>query len=140
MNKRLNTHVRHALCGLSAALLASSLGLAHADAPATSPAAGLQTLAELDGKAPLRRNLDVQAWTTSAGSRVLFVEAHELPMFDLRLLFAAGSSQDQAHPGIALLTNAMLNEGVAGQNVEVIGETPHWASKRLLHGIGIRVG
>jgi zinc protease len=122
MNKRLNKQVRHALCGLSAALLASSLGLAHADAPATPPAAGLQTLAELDGKAPLRRNLDVQAWTTSAGSRVLFVEAHELPMFDLRLLFAAGSSQDQAHPGIALLTNAMLNEGVAGQNVEAINQ------------------
>jgi zinc protease len=124
MTKRL----RPTLTGLSAVLLAASLGWAHADtsvaptAAPPAPATGLQTLAELDGKAPVRRNLDIQTWTTGAGLRVLFVEAHELPMFDLRLLFAAGSSQDQAHPGIALLTNAMLNEGVAGQNVEAINQ------------------
>jgi zinc protease len=29
---------------------------------------------------------------------VLFVEAHELPMFDMRLIFAAGSSQDGNAP------------------------------------------
>ncbi|MET3715785.1 zinc protease [Pseudomonas sp. PvP001] len=43
-------------------------------------------------------------------------------MFDLRLTFAAGSSQDQNHPGIALLTNAMLNEGVAGKDVSAIAQ------------------
>jgi zinc protease len=53
---------------------------------------------------------------------VLFVEAHELPMFDLRLTFAAGSSQDGNTPGLATLTNAMLNEGVAGKDVTAIAE------------------
>lgn len=48
---------------------------------------------------------------------MLFVEAHELPMFDMRILFAAGSSQDGNTPGLALLTNAMLNEGVPGKDV-----------------------
>ena len=82
----------------------------------------LQSLAELDGKAPSRRSLNVQAWNTTEGARVLFVEARELPMFDLRLIFAAGSSQDGATPGVAMLTNAMLNAGVAGKDVGAIAE------------------
>ena len=53
---------------------------------------------------------------------MLFVEARELPMFDLSLTFAAGSSQDGNTPGIAVLTNAMLNEGVAGKDVSAIAQ------------------
>ncbi|QXH47005.1 insulinase family protein [Pseudomonas xanthosomatis] len=89
---------------------------------AARPANSLQSLAELDGKAPSRRQLNIQNWATAEGARVLFVEARELPMFDLRLTFAAGSSQDGATPGLATLTNAMLNEGVAGKDVTAIAE------------------
>ena len=53
---------------------------------------------------------------------MLFVEARELPMFDMRLTFAAGSSQDQTLPGVAVLTNAMLNEGIKGKDVTAIAE------------------
>lgn len=53
---------------------------------------------------------------------MLFVEAHELPMFDMRLIFAAGSSQDGSASGLAVLTNAMLNEGVAGKDVGAIAQ------------------
>ncbi|MBU4634708.1 M16 family metallopeptidase [Pseudomonas chlororaphis] len=82
----------------------------------------LQSLAELDGKAPSHRSLDIKTWSTAEGAKVLFVEAHELPMFDMRLTFAAGSSQDGYAPGLAMLTNAMLNEGVAGKDVGAIAE------------------
>ncbi|AIS10490.1 peptidase M16-like protein [Pseudomonas chlororaphis subsp. aurantiaca] len=82
----------------------------------------LQSLAELDGKAPSHRSLDIKTWSTAEGAKVLFVEAHELPMFDMRLTFAAGSSQDGDAPGLAMLTNAMLNEGVAGKDVGAIAE------------------
>ncbi|MGE7959837.1 M16 family metallopeptidase [Pseudomonas sp. NPDC089530] len=82
----------------------------------------LQSLAELDGKAPSHRSLDIKTWSTAEGAKVLFVEAHELPMFDMRLTFAAGSSQDGDAPGLAQLTNAMLNEGVAGKDVGAIAE------------------
>lgn len=88
---------------------------AKADSSAARPANTLQSLAELDGKAPSRRQLNIQHWNTAEGARVLFVEARELPMFDLRVTFAAGSSQDGVTPGVAALTNAMLNEGVAGK-------------------------
>lgn len=43
-------------------------------------------------------------------------------MFDLRLTFAAGSSQDGDTPEQRPLTNTMLNEGVAGKDVSAIAE------------------
>ncbi len=121
-------HIPRATCiGLLMAVLVSGcVGTAekpnHAPEQPAKSQGSLLSLAELDRKPPSVRQLQVQTWTTRSGSRVLFVEARQLPMFDLRLTFAAGSSQDQAHPGIALLTNAMLNEGVAGKDVGAIAE------------------
>lgn len=83
---------------------------------------GLRSLAALDGQAPARRTLQIQDWITAEGARVLFVEARQLPMFDLRLTFSAGSSRDGDSPGLAMLTNAMLNEGVPGKDVTAIAE------------------
>jgi zinc protease len=131
MSKRNET--RFARTRARTLVLAATLGLfsaasVMADTPAEAPkaidkaATTLASLKELDGKAPARRSLDIQSWQTAEGARVLFVEAHELPMFDMRLLFAAGSSQDGATPGIALITNAMLNEGIKGQDVSAIAE------------------
>ncbi|MDH0649156.1 insulinase family protein [Pseudomonas sp. GD03858] len=123
---------RYTLFGLAIIVLVVALALLlarpaqsgsdHPPTTAARPANTLQSLAELDGKAPSRRQLHIQDWTTAEGTRVLFVEAHELPMFDLRLTFAAGSSQDGDTPGLAALTNAMLNEGVAGKDVTAIAE------------------
>lgn len=114
-------HRRLGLLGLvlsSALLLGACANLS--DKAPTGDAAKLQSLAALDGKAPTRRTLDIQTWNTAQGAKVLFVEAHELPMFDLRLTFAAGSSQDGGVPGLATLTNAMLNEGVPEKDVGAI--------------------
>ncbi|RMH82838.1 insulinase family protein [Pseudomonas sp. AOB-7] len=119
-------HLRIALLGLA---LSTTLALsgcdrqpdeAKATASATEAPAKLESLAELNGQAPTRRSLDIQTWHTEQGAKVLFVEARELPMFDLRLTFAAGSSQDDGVPGLATLTNAMLNEGVPGKDVGAI--------------------
>ncbi|MCY1404331.1 Peptidase M16 inactive domain protein [compost metagenome] len=121
--------LRYGLIGLAVVLLVGGL-LAFVGRPAAetsaAPAAaqpageaarpGLQSLAEVADKAIGHRKLDIQQWRTAEGARVLFVETHELPMFDLRLTFAAGSSQDGDAPGLAMLTNAMLNEGVPGKD------------------------
>ena len=114
-------HRRLGLLGLalSTALALSACSLVPSHVP-TGDGAKLQSLAELDDQAPSRRTLDIQTWHTEQGAKVLFVEAHELPMFDLRLTFAAGSSQDGGVPGLATLTNAMLNEGVPGKDVGAI--------------------
>ena len=82
----------------------------------------LESLQNLGDQPLARRMLDIQHWQTAEGARVLFVEARQLPMFDLRLTFAAGSSQDDGTPGLALLANAMLNEGIEGRDVTAIAE------------------
>lgn len=127
MSKR--NRLRYALTALILSLLVGGLALLASRPTAedahllpTAPASGLQSLAELDGKALARRTLDIQTWQTAEGSKVLFVAATELPMLDLRVTFAAGSSHDADQPGIAMLTNAMLNEGVAGKDVTAIAE------------------
>ncbi|QHF01388.1 insulinase family protein [Pseudomonas asturiensis] len=91
---------------------------------ATTPPLGskLETLKELDGKAPARRALNIQTWNTAEGAKVLFVEAHELPMLDIFLTFAAGSSQDDKTPGIAKLTSYMLKEGINGKDANAIAQ------------------
>lgn len=125
--------LRYGLLGLSLlALLAvlvffvSRPAQAPTESAATTPAAAskapdhLESLAALAGQAPSHRQINIQTWQTAEGAKVLFVEAHELPMFDLSLTFAAGSSQDGDTPGLAMMTNAMLNEGVAGKDVGAI--------------------
>lgn len=56
----------------------------------------------------------VETWETDNGAKVMYVHAPELPMIDVRITFEAGSAQDQDQPGVAVFTNAMLEEG-AGQ-------------------------
>ena len=122
MTERNHKIALRARSGAKAALAAVCACLIAGPALAADAAPQLQTLKEMDTKAPAHRALNIQSWKTSAGTRVLFVEAHELPMFDLRLTFAAGSSQDGKVPGLGLMTNAMLNEGVAGKDVEAIAQ------------------
>ena len=71
----------------------------------------ISSLAALSKQEPVTRALDIQTWHTSAGTKVLFMAAPELPMFDLRLTIAAGSSKYQQTHCLANLTSAMLNEG-----------------------------
>ncbi|MBB1518886.1 M16 family metallopeptidase [Aquipseudomonas guryensis] len=118
--------MRYAIVGLITLLLVGLLTfIASRSAPApttTAESTQLESLASLNGQALSRRQLDIQAWQTAEGAKVLFVEARQLPMFDLRLTFAAGSSQDNGVPGLAALTNGMLNEGIPGQDVTAIAE------------------
>ena len=80
----------------------------------------LVSLQQLEQQAPERRSLDIQQWHTTSGSPVLFVPAPELPMFDIRLTFAAGSSRDGNQPGLASLTNALLDQGTIHKSADEI--------------------
>lgn len=92
----------------------------------------LTSVIELSKQAPTSRHLNIQEWHTKAGSKVLFVEAHELPMFDMNLTFAAGSSRDGNKPGVAFFTNGMLNEGINGMDVTAISS--------VFEGVGAEFG
>ncbi len=55
--------------------------------------------------------LDIQHWQTKNGAKVYFVEAKQLPMLDIRLVFAAGSSRDGDSFGLASMTNSLIGQG-----------------------------
>jgi zinc protease len=85
--------------------------------------ARLQSLDEVKKLAIKPRPLEIKAWKTLTGTKVLFVRTAALPMFDIHISFAAGSARDGAVPGLAATTFALLNEGVPGKDLSAIIET-----------------
>jgi len=79
---------------------------------------------------------EIQSWTTKNGTRVLFVEAHELPMLDIRVVFDAGSARDADQPGVASLTNALLDQGAAGLDAGAIAAGFEQHGAKLSGGAG----
>ncbi len=66
-------------------------------------------------------SLPTQYWQTSAGARVYFVESHDLPMLDISVEFAAGSSMDSADKsGNANLVRHLLSLGAGGLSEDQI--------------------
>lgn len=70
----------------------------------------------------LLAGVNIQHWTTDNGAKVYFVEAPELPMVDIQMMFAAGSTRDAGKDGVAILTNALLSEGAGDLNAQQIAE------------------
>ena len=65
----------------------------------------------------------IQHWQTANGARVYYVHAPELPMIDVRVVFDAGSARDGNKPGLASLTNSLLDEGTPSLNADQLAET-----------------
>lgn len=65
---------------------------------------------------------EIQTWNTENGTRVLFVAAPEIPMVDVRLVFAAGSARDGERSGLASMTAAMLSEGAGDWDADAIAD------------------
>lgn len=83
----------------------------------------LTSLASQSEHEPVRRMLDIQHWETSTGTAVFFAPSLELPMLDVRLTFAAGSSQDGEVYGLASLTNALIDAGTQSSSADEIALT-----------------
>jgi zinc protease len=59
--------------------------------------------------------LPIQHWQSASGAKVYFVENHDLPILDVSINFAAGSSFDTPeNAGVAGLTQGMLSLGAGG--------------------------
>ena len=87
------------------------------------PTTTLQTLQTLDDSHIAARPLSIRVYATHEGTRVLFIETHTLPIVDISVRFSAGSSRDDAWPGLANLTLKLLNQGVDGMDAKAITET-----------------
>lgn len=64
----------------------------------------------------------IQHWETAQGSQVYFVPTSEVPMVDVEIFFDAGGARDGDTPGIAMLTNDLLEEGAAGLSADQLSE------------------
>ncbi len=76
-------------------------------------------------------SIHIESWHTPKGARVMFVNAPEIPMLDVRVVFNAGSARDGDVPGVAFVTNAMLTEGAGVSDVDDIA--------RHFEGLGAHV-
>lgn len=65
----------------------------------------------LAGFASVSPAREIQQWHTDNGVPVLFMQAQELPIVDIRIGFRAGSARDGDKPGISQLLNGLLVEG-----------------------------
>ena len=65
---------------------------------------------------------EIQHWRTANGVPVYFIPARELPMVDAQILFNAGSVRDGERPGLAKLTNALLEEGAGDWSADAIAD------------------
>ncbi|MDG4594915.1 MAG: pitrilysin family protein [Candidatus Contendobacter sp.] len=65
---------------------------------------------------------EIQHWRTTNGVPVYFIPARELPMVDAQILFNAGSARDGERPGLAKLTNALLEEGAGDWSADAIAD------------------
>lgn len=115
-------------------ILTISLGvttLAHAEShpSMTPPSAEITSLKSLTSLKTFEnisqlKTPTVQEFKTQSGTRVLFVEAPELPIVDIKLVFDAGSARDTEHKagqyGLASLTAQLLDEGTSTQTTDQI--------------------
>jgi zinc protease len=63
-------------------------------------------------KRPIKSaGLNIETWQTDNGAKVFYVPAPELPMVDIRVVFNAGSARDGDKPGLASMTNTLLDHG-----------------------------
>ncbi len=95
--------------------------------PSSVEITALKQLDSLQNQNVIRPQLrvpTVQEFTTSSGTRVLFVAAPELPIVDVKLLFDAGSARDSelksGQYGLASLTSQLLAEGTSTQTTDQI--------------------
>ncbi|MGD8557953.1 MAG: pitrilysin family protein [Chromatiales bacterium] len=65
---------------------------------------------------------EIQTWKTDNGAKVMFVEAPAIPMLDVRVVFNAGSARDGNLPGLALMTNMLLNDGAGDLTADQLAE------------------
>ena len=77
----------------------------------------------------------VQSWHTANGAKVLFVETRQLPMFDARVVFDAGSARDGGAFGLASMSNDLLDQGAGDWDADQLAERLDAVGARLGSGV-----
>lgn len=68
------------------------------------------------------QSFNIKSWQTSNGAKVVFVQARELPMLDVQVVFDAGSARDGKLAGLASFTHHMLDKGAGDWSTDQLAE------------------
>jgi zinc protease len=68
------------------------------------------------------KQFTIEQWTTKNGAKVVFVQAHQVPMLTIKMAFHAGSAYDGKLYGIGALTADLLNQGNKGLSATQIAQ------------------
>ena len=82
----------------------------------------ITSLIAVTSMANAQQVLKIKHWQTTRGTDVYFVAAPQLPIIDIKVAYHAGASRDGNNPGIAALTNHLLDEGTKQFNADQIAE------------------
>lgn len=85
-------------------------------------AAGVSMLLALAWAGAARADIAIQHWQARSGARVYYVEAPQLPLLDVRVVFDAGSAREAGKAGLAQLTNTLLDQGAGELSADQIAE------------------
>ena len=70
----------------------------------------------------IQAGLDIKTWETTSGAQVYFIQAKQIPIADIRVVFDAGSARDAKQPGLGRLTNRLLSEGAGQFNADQLAK------------------
>ncbi len=85
-------------------------------------AAGIAIVGTLSATSA-QAGVNIEHWLSDSGARVYFVQSRELPMLDIQVDFAAGSSLDTAGlEGLASMTRGLLETGTIDLDEQAIAD------------------
>ena len=79
----------------------------------------------------------IQHWISEDRLAVYWVPTTDLPIVDVRLSFSAGSARDDQQPGLAQLTNSLLDQGAGKWSADQIAERFDAIGARYSSGVSL---
>ncbi|HBB86151.1 MAG TPA: hypothetical protein DC047_00875 [Blastocatellia bacterium] len=129
---------------LLAALVASVAGVGMGQGPTTSPVAQTTKGAVIKGKAPVNKKLlkvnlpKAQEATLANGLRVIVLESHKVPAFNMQMVVLSGGLSDNTdYHGLASFTAGLLRDGTSKRSSKDIAEQIDALGGTIASGSGL---
>lgn len=129
---------------LLAALVTSVAGVVMGQGPTTSPVAQTTKGAVIKGKAPVNKKLlrvnlpKAQEATLSNGLRVIVLESHKVPTFNMQMVVLSGGLSDSNdYHGLASFTAGLLRDGTSKRSSKDIAEQIDALGGTIASGSGL---
>jgi len=139
-----NNRIRLFAVVMLAALFAADAGVGMGQGPTTSPVGQSTKGAVIKGKAPVNKKLlkvnlpKAQEATLSNGLRVVLLESHKVPTFNMQMVVLSGGLADSPdYHGLATFTAGLLRDGTSKRSSKDIAEQIDALGGTIASGSGL---